>query len=407
LVTDYVEAYQVTGRATFARVARDTLDYVLREMTSPTGGFFSATDADSDGAEGKFFVWSDAEVRAVLGSGPAAERFIRYYAVTRAGNFEGRNILHVPTPDEKEAEGLAGARAKLYATRSRRVPPARDEKILSGWNGLMISALAKGGAALGEPRYLTAAARAADFALTKLRVDGRLMRSWKDGRAAQPGYLDDHAFLAAGLFDLYEASFDSRWLREALALVADTETLFADPAQGGWFMTSGRHEKLIARERPTDDGALPSGTSVALLNALRAATFTGADRWWAIADRAWGALRDEMAEHPLAMTDALLALDYRTDLVREVAIVWPESGGPAGAQSLLGVLRRTFLPNRVLAAGTEGESIAALATVAPFVGEKRALKGRATAYVCTRGRCDLPTNDPRELTRELAGIHSY
>jgi uncharacterized protein YyaL (SSP411 family) len=188
----------------------------------------------------------------------------------------------------------------------------------------MISALAQGGAVLGEPRYVEAAARAAEFVVEEdARAGGKLMRSFKDGRAAQPGYLEDHAFLAAGLFDLYEASFDARWLREALALVAETEALFADGERGGWFMTSDRHEKLLARERPSYDGAAPSGTSVAMMNALRAATFTGDDRWRAVAGPALASYRGVMVERPMAMAEALLALDYRTDAVREIAIVWP------------------------------------------------------------------------------------
>jgi hypothetical protein len=416
LAVAYLEAHQVTGRPDFARVARDTLDYVLREMASPDGGFFSATDADSAGGEGTFFVWSDAEIHALLGGArPNAttqhltERFIAYYDVTPAGNFEGRNILHVPRPDEAEVAALAAARATLYAARAQRELPARDEKVLAAWNGLMISALAQAGAVLAEPRYVDAAARAAAFVLTKMRVGGKLMRSFKDGRAARPGYLEDHALLAAGLFDLYEASFDARWLREALALVAETDALFADGERGGWFMTSDRHEKLLARERPSSDGATPSGTSIAILNALRAATFTGDDRLRGVADRALAGYRATLSERPMAMTDALLALDYRTDAVREIAIVWPAgaSDGAKTAAPLLEVLRRTFVPNRVVAAGAEGDGIAALAAVATFVEGKRALRGRATAYVCERGRCELPTTDPRVFERQIAKSRGY
>jgi len=421
LAVAYVEAYQVTGRPDFARVARDTLDYVLREMTSPDGGFFSATDADSAGGEGAFFVWSEAEIRGLLGgvrptaaAQRLADRFVAYYGVTPDGNFEGRNILHVTSPSEAETAALAGARATLYAARARREPPARDEKVLAAWNGLMISALAQGGAVLGEERYVEAAARAAEFVGKRMRVGGRLMRSFKDGRAEQLAYLEDHAFLAAGLFDLYEASFDARWLREALALVTETEALFADGERGGWFMTSDRHEKLLARERPSYDGATPSGTSVAMMNALRAATFTGDDRWRAVADRALAAYRGPMTERPLAMTDALLALDYRTDAVREIAIVWPAGAG-AGAREgakpaapLLAALRRTFVPNRVVAAGAEGAAgIETVAAVAPFVERKKATGGRATAYVCERGRCELPTGDPRVFARQIGKSRGY
>jgi uncharacterized protein YyaL (SSP411 family) len=211
------------------------------------------------------------------------------------------------------------------------------------------------------------------------------------------------------LFDLYEASFDARWLREALALVAETDALFADGERGGWFMTSDRHEKLLARERPSSDGATPSGTSIAILNALRAATFTGDDRLRGVADRALAGYRATLSERPMAMTDALLALDYRTDAVREIAIVWPAgaSDGAKTAAPLLAVLRRTFVPNRAVAAGAEGDGIAALAAVATFVEGKRALRGRATAYVCERGRCELPTTDPRVFERQIGKSRGY
>jgi uncharacterized protein len=407
LAVAYLEAHQVTGRADFARVARETLDYVLLEMTAPSGAFYSATDADSEGVEGKFFVWSEAEIRAVLGRGPAADRFIRAYGVTPAGNFDGSNILFVARADEKERAALSDARAKLYAARARRIPPARDDKILAGWNGLTISALALGGRVLGEPRYTSAAARAADFVVGKMRPGGVLARTFVDGRAGSPGFLEDHAFVAAGLFDLYEASFDPRWLREALVLCTETETLFADPATGGWFSTGAKHETLLAREKPSTDGATPSGTSVAIMNALRAATFSGDDHWRAIADRAFGALREPLARHPLGLAEALLALDFRTDVAREVAVVWPKQAGPAGAAPLLAVVRRSFLPNKVLAGSAEGEDLGALAGLAPFVAQKRALGGRSTAYVCERGRCELPTSDPNVLARQLARVRRY
>jgi uncharacterized protein YyaL (SSP411 family) len=407
LATAYLEAHQVTGRKDFARVVRETLDYVLGEMTAPSGAFHSATDADSEGEEGRFFVWTEPEIRAVLGGGRNATRFIDYYGVTSAGNFEGRNILHVPRPSEAERAALGAARAAMLAARARRIAPLRDEKVVAAWNGLMISAFASAGRVLDESRYAAAAARAADVLLTRMRPGGRLARSAKDGRTGPPGFLEDQAFVAAGLLDLYEASFDPRWLREALALAAETERLFADPERGGWFATAADHEQLLARERPSHDGATPSGTSVALLNALRIAAFTDDETWRAIADRALGALRPTLEERPLALTEALLALDLRTDAIRQVAIVWPEQAGPPAAAPLLAVVRRTFLPSRALAGGAEGKEIGALGATVSFVAEKRALGGRATAYVCERGRCELPTGDPEVLARQLARARSY
>jgi uncharacterized protein len=408
LAVAYAEAYQATGRLDFARVARETLDYLLREMTAPEAGFYSATDADSLGPdgeskEGEFFVWSKAEIERVLGMTPGAAdtitRFVDHYGVTAAGNFEGANILHVARPDEARWTELAAARAALYEIRARRPPPLRDEKILAAWNGLAISAFAVVGRVLGEARYVDAAARAAGFVWTDMRPDGRLVRSWKDGRTGVAGFLDDHAFLTAGLIDLYEASFDRRWLEAALDLAAETERRFADPA-GGWFMTAADHERLIAREKPVQDGAEPSGTSVALLSVLRLHTFTGDDQWRAIAQRALASLSAGFRENPLALTEALLALDYASDEAREIAIVWPDDATPT-AQPLLEVLARTFVPNRAIAAARQAD-VAALGRVVPFIGDKLAIDGRATAYVCVHGRCDLPVHEPEALATLLA-----
>jgi uncharacterized protein YyaL (SSP411 family) len=405
LAVAYAEAFQVTGRGDFARVTRETLDYLAREMTAPDGGFFSATDADSEGAdgvsaEGKFFVWSKQEIEKIIGPGADAARFVTHYGVTAGGNFEGENILHVARPDEGEWAALAEARAALYAVRARRPPPLRDEKILAAWNGLAISGFAVAGRVLDEPRYVAAAARAANFVLERMRPDGRLVRSWKEGRTGVAAFLDDQAFLTAGLLDLYEATFERRWLEAALALAHETERRFADPA-GGWFMTADDHEKLIAREKPAYDGAEPSGTSVALLSIQRLHTFTSDDRWRTIAGRALASLAGPLGENPLALTETLLAVDYATDEAREIAIVWPRDATIAGAAPLLDVLRRTFVPNRAIAAACETD-VAALGTLVPWIADKPALDGRPTAYVCVHGRCDLPVHEPEALAASLA-----
>jgi uncharacterized protein len=405
LVVAYAEAFQATGRGDFARVTRETLDYLAREMTAPDGGFYSATDADSEGAdgvsaEGKFFVWSKQEIEKVIGPGADAARFVAHYGVTAGGNFEGENILHVARPDEGEWAALADARAALYAVRARRPPPLRDEKILAAWNGLAISGFAVAGRVLDEPRYLAAAARAASFVLDRMRPEGRLVRSWKEGRTGAAAFLDDQAFLTAGLLDLYEATFERRWLEAALTLADETERRFADPA-GGWFMTAGDHEKLIAREKPAYDGAEPSGASVALLSALRLYTFTSDDRWRVIAERALASLAGPLMENPLALTETLLAVDYTTDEAREIAIVWPRGSAMASAAPLLDLLRRRFVPNRAIAAACETD-VAALGALVPWIADKPALEGRPTAYVCVHGRCDLPVHEPEALAASLA-----
>jgi hypothetical protein len=402
LAVAYAEAWQATGRTDFARVARQTLDYLLREMTSPEGAFYSATDADSEGEEGRFFVWTEEEIRRLLGDG--ADRLIAYHGVTRDGNFEGANILHVPRPDEKEWEALAGARATLYAAREKRVHPLRDEKVLAAWNGLAISAFAFGGRVLGERRYVDAAARAAGFLLAALRVDGRLVRSWKGGRTSGPGFLEDHAFLAQGLLDLYEATFDLRWLGEAVALSEEVEARFADP-RGAWFATAADHEKLLAREKPSHDGAEPSGASVALLNALRLSAFTADDRWRAVAEKALRWYAPALEDRPLALAEMLLALDFHGDAVREVVLVWPR--GDPEPEPFLAALRATFLPNHALAGAAEGPALEALGRVARVARDKKAIGGKATAYVCERGACRLPAIDPEKLREQITPAKAY
>ncbi|HSN99827.1 MAG TPA: thioredoxin domain-containing protein [Candidatus Nanopelagicales bacterium] len=398
----YAEAHQATGRADFARVTREVLDYVLREMTSPEGAFYSATDADSEGEEGLFFVWTPAEIRALLGD--EADRFMRYYGVTDRGNFEGKNILHATHPDEAEHAALAPARKKLYEARAKRIPPLRDDKILTAWNGLMISGFAVGARVLGEPRYADAAARAAGFLLDRMREGGRLLRSFLDGKAQLNGYLDDYAFLIQGLLDLHEATFDPRWLAEATALSEVVEAHYADSEAGAWFMTSDDHEALLAREKPAYDGAEPSGNSIQLLNVLRLGELTCDDRYRVIAERALRAFAQQLAERPLALSEMMLALDFWTDTPREIVVVWPD-GEPA-PEPLLGVLRRTFLPNRVITGGPES-ALAELAKLAPITEGKRALDGKPTAYVCERGLCQAPTSDPAALAAQLAPVSPY
>jgi uncharacterized protein YyaL (SSP411 family) len=400
LALAYVDAWQVTKRRDFARVLRTTLDYVLREMTSPEGAFFSATDADSEGEEGAFFVWSAAEIRQRLGV--QAERFMRFYGVTPQGNFEGKNVLFVPRPDEQEWAALGTARETLLSAREQRPLPLRDDKILTAWNGLMISAMAVGGRVLAEPRYVAAACHAADFVLAELRKDERLQRSWKDGRCSGPDFLEDDAFFAAALLDLYEATFDHRRLAQALNLAERTERLFGDAEHGGWFRSATDHEKLIAREKPNYDGAEPSGASVALLNVLRLYTLTGDDRWRRSGEDALRSYTPTLREQPAALHDMLLALDYFIGKPPEIMLVWTPGQGPPAA--FVKPLRQSFLPNRALLGAAEGPDLAALAQLAPIITGKATLSGRPTAYVCQQGACRLPTTDPAVMASQLASV---
>ncbi len=401
LAVAYAEAWQVTQRRDLARVVRQTLDYLVREMTSPEGGLYSATDADSEGEEGRFFVWEEKELRALLGAD--ADRFLSFYGVTPEGNFEGRSILRVPRPDEDEWEALAPARARLYEVRARRPAPLRDEKVLAGWNGLAISALAFGGRVLGEPRHVAAAARAAEFVLERMVKDGRLQRTWLAGEAGVPAFLEDHAFLAAGLLDLHEATFEPRWLEAAVDLCERQEALFGDAA-GAWFQSAGDHDRLIAREKPTHDGAEPSGASVAILNALRLHAFTTDERWWKIASAALRHYAGALEAQPASLTEMLLAVDFATDAAHEVVLVWPEK--EPVPEPFVAVLRRTFLPNRALTGAAEGHAVARLGRTATVAAGKIAA-GRPTAYVCDRGLCRLPAIAPEKLASQIAPVRPY
>jgi uncharacterized protein YyaL (SSP411 family) len=401
LVVAYAEAWQVTKQPLFSRVVRETCDELLATFASPEGGFYSATDADSEGEEGKYFVWSEDEVRSVLGPGDATELFLRHYGVAKAGNSEGGNILYQPRPDENITQRLAPALAKLADVRKRRVPPLRDEKILAAWNGLAISAMAVAARVTAEPRYLKAAVRAADFLCLHMRdaKTGRLARSFRNGRLGTVGFLDDYAFAAAGLLDLFESTGDPRWFDEAGRLIEETMDLFADPDQGGWFMTSQEHERLLARERPHFDGAEPAGSSVALMNVARMAAFTDDERWRHAIDRGFAFYLPLMRERPMAMTEALLAVDFGAGPVREIVLAVPDREAP-GELPMRRILAETFCPRKALVTGRPN-AWSRLEERIPWLKDKIAHNGQPTAYVCTQGQCRLPTTDPTEFEQQL------
>jgi uncharacterized protein YyaL (SSP411 family) len=414
LAVAYLEAYQVTHDEDLAGVARETLDYVRRDMTSPQGGFYSATDADSlvpggHREEGWFFTWTPKEIETTLGA-ERAPPVSTYYAVTLSGNFEGRNILHTPRsldvvagelqmPAKELRRVVEGAKPALYAARARRPPPLRDEKILTAWNGLMISAFARGAAVLDQPQYATTAEGAAAFVLAHMRDGTRLLRSYKDGRALHKGYLDDYAFLIAGLLDLYEVTANLRWLKEAVALDRVLADRYEDKAGGCFFMTSDDHEKLLVREIPSRDGAEPSGNSVQVLNLLRLHEFTLKDHYRQRGERCFRAFAGRLERSPAAMAEMLLAVDYYLDTPKEIVIVTPASGH--GAAPLREQLRRTFVPNRIVAVASAGSQLDAHAAVVPLLSRKVARGGKATAYVCEKGVCALPTTDPSIFAQQI------
>jgi len=385
----YLHGWQVTGRDQDRVVATGTLDYLMREMRHPDGGFFSSQDADSEGQEGRFFVWGwdelvgevGKEVAEALGAGPE-------------GNWEGRNVLWRPSG---EAEVPEDALRALLEVRERRVHPATDDKILAGWNGLAISALAETGRALGASHYVEAAGAAADFVLSALRrEDGRLLRSWRDGRTSGPAYLDDHGLLAAACLDLYETTFEVRWFEEARSLADAILRLFADEA-GGFFQTGRDAEQLVIRPKDLFDTAVPSGNSAAAEVLLRLALLTGEAGYERAAVGALRLVRDMMPRAPSGLAHALGALDLYLGPSSEVAIVG-EPDDPA-TRALVAEVWGRYLPNTVLAAAAPDDDAAAKAI--PLLRDREPVEGRPAAYVCERFVCRRPVTDPSELATQL------
>jgi len=417
LALAYTEASQLTGRDDFEQIARGILDYVLREMTSPEGAFYSATDADSldttgEAHEGWFFTWTPVEIEAALGV-DRAPAFIAYYGVTPKGNVEGRSILHSWRSDVTVAEEIGistselhltlnAARAELRKTRALRAPPLRDDKIIVAWNGLMISALARSGFALDEPRYVDAARRAADFIQNRMHSEGRLQRIYLDGEASGPAFLDDHTFLIAGLLDLFEADANPRWLANALALERVLDAHYLDVQRGGYFRTPNDEAVVIVREKRVSDGAIPSGSSVQAANLLRLAAFTGDDAYLEKMRQLFAGVIDQIQKDPTSLSELLLTLSDQLAGTREVVIVAPAEGGDL--EAMLRPLRERFVPNRVLAVTREGKEMAAMVDLVPLVESKRALSGRVTAYVCENRVCSYPTSDPKILAQQLSVI---
>lgn len=402
LASVYLEAYQVTRRELFAETARGIFEYVLRDLTSPEGGFYSAEDADSEGEEGKFYVWTPEQIEAVLGAERAAA-FCQAYGVTAAGNFEqlGTSILHLEAPvaDAAQARQLAGDRARLLAARSRRIRPHLDDKVLTSWNGLMIAAFAKGAAVLDEPRYARAAGRAASFVLAHLSDGGRLRRRYRDGDARYPGTLEDYAFFVHGLIELFQADADPRWLREAMALGRRMLELFWDAEQGGLFLRGAGEAPLIARSKELYDGATPSGQSVAALDLLRLGQLSGDAsldaRGRGVIERCAGLL----AQMPSAYPMMLIATDMALGPAQEIVIAGAVQ--PASAAALLREARRRFLPRAMVVmrnAATRHE----LDALVPGARGQDPLDGRSAAYVCERFACQRPVTDPAALG-ELLG----
>ena len=389
-----LHAWAAFGDAENRRVCEETLDYLLREMTDPEGGFYSAQDADSEGEEGKFFVWTADEIRAVL-TPAEARAALAYWGVDAGPNFEGKSILHVPgEPDPDRMEAIRG---KLFAAREERVHPGRDEKVLAGWNGLACRAFAEAGRALGRVDYVAAATKNAEFVLGAMRRDGWLLRSWAGGRAKIRGYLEDYALVAAALLDLYEATFERRWIDEARWCGDEILRLFWDEELEGFFDTSREHEALVVRPRNLFDNAVPSGGSVAVETLLRLAVFTGEERYETMAARALRPIADLMGRHPSGFGRWLSALDFHIGPVVEVALLAPEAGD--GVALLAAEVFKRYLPNRTIVGAKAGDADAARGI--PLLERRGLVDGRATAYVCRKFSCRQPTTSPEELAHQI------
>ena len=404
----YLHAWLATGRSLYRRITEETLDYVLREMTGEHGGFFSATDADSEGEEGKFFIWSPDEIEAVLG-GEDAALFNGFFGVTQRGNFEGANILNITAraADFAERQGipleqLVGViqrgKQALWVEREKREHPLLDDKTLASWNGLMLRAFAEAGAALERQDYLDAAARNAEFLLTALRPEGQLLRTYREGQAKLPGFLEDYSFVADGLLSLYEATFERRWLNAAVELADEMIDLFWDESAGAFYDTGTGHEELVIRPRDVFDNAQPCGGSVASDVLLRLSVATGNEDYASKAVSPLRTLAELMGRAPAGTGRWLAALDFYLSTPKEVAVIGPSSDSATAA--LLRTVNGRYLANRLIV-GADSED-AATASGLPLLAGRGMVDGKPTAYVCENYACQLPVTDPEALASQLS-----
>jgi uncharacterized protein len=406
----YLEAFQLTGDAGSGQVAREIMDYVLGRMTGAHGAFHSTEDADSEGVEGKYYVWSLAEITELLGA-DRAKTFCYVYDITQSGNWEDHNIINLPRPieqcakllarDQVELESeLAASRALLLAAREKRVPPAMDTKVLVSWNGLMIAALAQGGRILGDERYLLAAGRAAGFILDQMRrPDGRLLHTYKDAQAKLDAYLDDYAAFIDGLTRLYESTGEPRWIMSALELAAIMIDEFADAEQGGFYFTGRRHEALIARQKDIHDNATPSGNGLAATALLRLGALTGKSDLTSAGTQALQAIQSVLEREPAACGQSLLALDFLLGKVAEFAVIAGRDEGENCA--VLETIARSFGPHRIVVPATPEQAVS-LAGKVPLLADRPAREGRTTTYICENMSCQAPVVGVEALKEALA-----
>jgi uncharacterized protein len=402
LVRIYAHAHTITREPLFKSVVNETTGYLLREMLHSEGGFYSTQDADSEGEEGKFFVWTEDEVSRVLGADDA-EVFCRIYDVGEPGNFEGKSILHpilsvdqaskLFRKDQSEIAALvARGKEKLFAAREKRIKPFRDEKMITAWNGLMLSGLAEAIKLSGNPAWIEAAQRTVEFIFTHMFRDGFLLHTYKDGQAKLLGYLDDYAFLAIGLLDLYEALFDRSYFDRAIQLTDIMLREFCDERDGGFYFTGKSHEQLISRAKPIFDASIPSGNAMAAQLLLRLHHLTGNEQYRVSAEKVLRSYYDALESQPFGFAHMLCALDFYLEGAKEIVIV----GNPADAKvkELIAEMTALYLPNKVVQLATPGTT---LADISPLLQGKTQIDGEATVYVCQNFTCSAPVTSAIEL----------
>jgi uncharacterized protein YyaL (SSP411 family) len=403
----YLHLYQATKDDLARRIATETFEYVLREMTNPDGGFYSTQDADSEGHEGKFFVWSRTEIIDAIGEADGA-LFCDYFKVTEGGNFEGDNILNITDSVETAAQrhavsaeqikaAITAGRRKLFEIREARVKPDRDEKVLTAWNGLMLASLAEAAAVLERDDFREAARKNARFVLDNLRRDGLLLRTYKDGHAKLNGYLEDYAFFIDGLVSLYEVTGELTWLENAVTLTDKMVEEFWDESEGGFFFTGKSHEQLIVRSKDFFDNATPSGNSVAVDVLLHLSILTGNDSYRRLALTTLRLLLAPISRYPSAFGRALCAFDFYLSSPKEIAIIG-EPENPA-THALSRVVWQSYLPNRVIACSSSTSQDAP--ALIPLLQGRETIHGGATAYVCQDYTCKSPVTDPMDLEAQL------
>jgi len=408
LAMAYTEAFQATGKEEYKRTAGEILSYVMTYMTSPEGGFYSAEDADSEGIEGKFYLWTEEEIINILGK-EEGELFNKIFNVTKNGNFheeiEGGNILYLKKPlyetalhmkiSEKELrERLEISREKLFKEREKRIHPFKDDKILTDWNGLMIAALAKASQVFDEPEYLGAAVKAADFILTNMDKEGRLLHRYRNGEGGLTGNIDDYAFLVWGLIELYETGFDVKYLKKAIELTDVMIKHFHDDKEGAFYFTPNDGEKLIIRQKEIHDGAVPSGNSVTMLNLLRLGRMTGNNDYEKKAEGICRTFAREVTQLPLAHTQLMMGLDFQTGPSHEIVIAGDINS--EDTKDILRTLRRRFLPNKIVMMKSSE-----LSEIAPFTKDMSMLDNKATIYICKNHTCRLPVTDRNKMMELL------